>query len=248
MPPVAFVRGAFVLAVLSLVACASDAEDESPGTASDAIIGGSATFDRPEVGMLVHDNAYCTGTLIRPNVVLSAAHCVTGSPKDEVQTGYSFVIHTSATEKQRFAIDRVYSLPVAADFDGTQRWRDKDIALLRLTTPVPARLAAPASVATSQPWPGATLALYGYGCTQREPRSGGGTKRKKTMSYSLGRALGWSKTQDVCPGDSGGPLFDVFASSVIGTTSGYVNGDDRWGDIPANHELVNRIADGWATE
>ena len=35
---------------------------------------------------------------------------------------------------------------------------------------------------------------------------------------------------------------------VIGTTSGYINGDDRWGDIPANHELVNRIADGWATE
>lgn len=249
MPPVTFVRGALTVALLSLVACASDADpDEDTDTATGAILGGTETFDRPEVGKLHHGNAYCTATLIRPNVVLSAAHCVTGSPKGEAQTDYSFTIQTSPADKQRFAIDLVYSVPVAADFDGSQRWREKDIALLRLTTPVPARLAAPANVATRQPWPGAVLALYGYGCTERATRTGGGTKRKKTMTYSLLRSFGWSQTQDVCPGDSGGPLFDVFDNAVIGTTSGFVNGDDRWGDIPANHDLVNRIADGWAAE
>lgn len=250
VPPVTFVRGALSIALLTLVACAGDteADDENPETATGAILGGTETFDRPEVGKLVHNNAYCTATLIRPNVVLSAAHCVSGSPKGEAQTGYSFTIQTSPTEKQRFEIDNVYSVPVAADFDGTQKWRDKDIALLRLTKSVPARLAAPASVATRQPWPGATLAVYGYGCTDRATRTGGGTKRKKTSTYSMSRALGWSHPQDVCPGDSGGPLFDVFANSVIGTTSGFVNGDDRWGDIPANHDLVNRVADGWSAE
>src|SRR4051812_2852057 len=123
------------LALLFLIAaCAAPASEASEDSAStdDAIVDGAETFEHPEVGLFHNGGSYCTATLIRPNVVLTAAHCVTGGFKDEAVTGYSFDIKPTATSAAtHFAIDRAYTVPVAADFDGTQTWRLKDIALLR---------------------------------------------------------------------------------------------------------------------
>lgn len=66
--------------------------------------------------------------------------------------GYSFEIKPASTvAATRFAIDRAYAVPVAADFDGTQAWRAKDIALLLLAREVPSSLARPLVVASVRP-------------------------------------------------------------------------------------------------
>jgi V8-like Glu-specific endopeptidase len=237
---------------LLLIGCAgASPEGDDASAASDAIVDGAETFEHPEIGLFHNGGSYCTATLIRANVVLTAAHCVTGGHKDEAVTGYSFDVESSAASPAtHFEIDRAYTIPVAADFDGTQNWRLKDIALLRLTTPVPAALAQPLAVATSRPNPGDETAIYGFGCTSRVAdanghRPGGGVKRKAELAWHSS-SLGSGASTNVCPGDSGGPWLDVAANAVFGTTSGIVNEDDRFGDVPASAAEINRVADAWS--
>lgn len=244
-------------AVSMAVGCAAENGDEGSdgeGSSSSAVIAGAATFERPEVGVVWRGGGLCTGTLIRPNVVLTAAHCVTGLPKDEdatnAQPPYAFEIRTAANASRRFAVVRVHSIPDGADFDGTQGWRKKDIALLKLGESVPATLARPMIAATSWPRVGARVARYGYGCTDRTSgadgrRPGSGTKRKVEYSWTIGLAIGWGSTNSTCPGDSGGPLLDVERRAVLGTASGFVGTDDYFGDVPSNHAAVEAIANRW---
>lgn len=202
---------------------------------------------------MLHGNGLCTGTLVRPNVVLTALHC-TGIANDQdvstAQPAFAFEIRKSATEKRRFAVDRIHSIGTLADMDGSQRWRDKDIALLRLTEDVPATLAKPAQVAQWWPRLGGHVAIVGYGCTNRSNdasghRPGTNTKRAKQYNWTLGLVFGWTDTQNTCPGDSGGPLLDLERNAVVGTTSGYVDGNDRFGNVPANYAAVTAKAAQW---
>lgn len=232
-----------------------DVANEDVESSSDAVIGGKETFARPEIGAVWHGNSLCTGTLIRPNVVMTALHC-TGVAKDldvsAAAPAFAFEIRTSATVRRRFAVDRISTIGTQAEIAASQSWRTRDIALMRLTEDVPSTLARPANVAPSWPWPGARIALVGFGCTSRTAgpdgrRPGTNVKRAKEYSWTIGLAIGWSDTQDVCPGDSGGPLLDVGRNAVLGITSGWRGNDDIFGDVPANHVAINAIADRWSS-
>src|SRR3954468_6467702 len=70
----------FVVAVLAVAGLAAGCTDDVGfGSDTGEIIGGQVTADGeyPGVGaLMLHGHAGCTGTLIAPDVVLTAGHCL----------------------------------------------------------------------------------------------------------------------------------------------------------------------------
>lgn len=194
-------RRTLLLALLGATACGGV---ESEATSGDRLVGGSnAGTAHSEVGKLWFDGAYCTATLIRPDVAITAAHCV------EFRTGEArqgSIELSSANGDHRAQVIGFRSFG--------SRLGLSDVALIRLESPVPSRIATPAEVATTAPRVGDSLLLFGYGCDDRNRRvSAGRTSRRVTFGSSAA----------VCPGDSGGPGF--LSNGKIGTiTSGYLSG------------------------
>jgi V8-like Glu-specific endopeptidase len=250
--PAARVRFASLcLAALGFAAtgCAGEIDDGPTGESEDAIIGGVETFERPEVGIVARWGTHmCTGTLIRPNVVITAAHCFSGTADvSQAPAKFSFVVQKSKTEQHSFEVDYVYSLLFPQHY-GKSDWRDHDIALLRLKQNVPASVTRPLEFARSWPWPGTRIGIFGYGCTSwnASENKGSGTKRKKEMSWTLGRTLGLSGSEALCAGDSGGPLIDYTKNMVVGINSGGATGaKDTFGSIPEDYWLIMAKANEW---
>jgi hypothetical protein len=76
------VAGSVTSACAALVACTAPPVGEDVGSQSAAIEGGTPTTAFPAVGNLVVNTVagyplpYCTATLVAPDVILTAAHCV----------------------------------------------------------------------------------------------------------------------------------------------------------------------------
>lgn len=189
---------------LLLIGCGGEF-DEGPDaiaseTASDALIGGIATNDRPAIGKL--DN--CTATLVDRRYVLSAAHCfnyLTGP------TSNGFTIRdVNGAFVERIPIDYAYALGAAA---GT-----RDVAFARLERDAPSSV-APVQIATTSPSAGDRVTAFGFGCQSRPTGSRGW---KQYRSYDFGDTS-WN-----CRGDSGGPR--TFGNlnvpgAIWGVNSGY---------------------------
>src|SRR4051794_18888443 len=87
--------GALLLPALMVSACSTAAGEQS-GRQSQAIAGGTADLSHQDVFLLVRESqnsgALCTATLIAPNLLLTARHCVSqGSSSDHVTCGDSML-------------------------------------------------------------------------------------------------------------------------------------------------------------
>jgi hypothetical protein len=174
--------------------------NESPVGAEETtagLNGGTLTMARGEIGKLTLggcDGGFCcTGTLVDPRHIITAAHCIdykTGPNRSTFRYVNNAGVASSAVH------DRAYSL--GRDL-GTG-----DVALLRLVAPITD--ATPASIASRPPEGGTTVTAFGFGCQDRG--SGVDPMSKQFLTYSNGQ-----RTSVNCPGDSGGPR-------VIGTERG----------------------------
>lgn len=235
-----------LLLALALTACATaeesldwsegdEAQIGSPGDAlAEKIINGRLTFDFPAAGMLRTATGLCTATLVRPTVVLTAAHCVDYASADRPgQRLAQFIVEHGQSQRYAFDVDGMVSY--ARVGPGTD-----DIALLRLTDAVPANIATPVPFADRRPQAGEAVTWYGYGCQNRAGRDQFTGQKQKI-------AFAFQNSNNSCPGDSGGPTVFGADGAVFRVTSGYSSRGDIFGDVIAMRGTLEAQANAWSS-
>ena len=173
------------LLLATQLACAlpsNDAEGEDLGRQKSAVIGSTALAEKYNSAVSVGNtnNHACSGTLIAPNLVLTARQCVI--PKDDLPRSTSEITCGKTTfpaelvDTQSLLIQAVSPINQAEPIYRVKKifieteigWCGNDIALLELDTNIPASVAQPATpvVQFSLSDPGnvaSTVTAVGYG-------------------------------------------------------------------------------------
>lgn len=187
----------------------------------EKLVNGRPTQERPEVGIIRIDSSMCTATLIRADIVITAAHCLSYQTRLNTGNHGQFIVE-APSGRVTYTIEQFVSL-------GSEPGRD-DIGLIKLSQPVPQSIARPVRLGSGAPSQGSQLTIYGYGCTERRNEGGSGSKRKVVFEQG-------TQSTNLCPGDSGGPVFSRENNVVTRINSAYFLdnvGADIYGDIPAN--------------
>ena len=161
---------------------------------------------------------FCTGVVVAPGVVLTAAHCVT----DKNNLKLHFRDASGAP-----VLLEVADVAVHPDFHAdAQKTRVKtiDLALVRSASPLPfspAALDDSGVVAV-----GAAYTIAGFGLAREGDGTSGGTLRLGALEARapLSKILLWAKDRagsgtGACTGDSGAPIFDATGAKVVAITA-----------------------------
>ena len=197
------------------------------GSAKTAIVGGELTTDFPDCVAVGSQTKWCcSGTLVSPNVVVTAAHCI-GACSERVYFGTDV----------RFPEDgRIVAVKSAVKHPAYRTVND--IAVLILAEPV--QDVEPRAMITHPPTTTA-VRLAGFGNTDNQGRKGYGRRRRVDVPlassdprYGADPALEFVAgapmlDRDSCSGDSGGPAYVAAGDTwlLAGATSRATNNSLR---------------------
>ncbi|MET0427461.1 MAG: trypsin-like serine protease [Microvirga sp.] len=192
---------------------------------ASAVVGGSESqgaLSRSGI-MLVTRTGMCSGIVVAPDAVLTAAHCVAGKGEYRIhfrdEAGEPVLLAPAAT-----VVHRGFNPNAVQD-----RRPSIDLALVRLNAPLPARF-EPASLLAVSPAKGAAIAVGGYGITGRNDARSTGRFRIATATaiepYGPSRILLWGEGRNAgaCEGDSGGPMAVADTVAAVTTWSSAATG------------------------
>ena len=222
-------------------------------TQAEAIVGGAedgGPLARRSVMVLSSNGGVCSAVVLAEDVVLTAAHCVTGAAEHRVhfrnEAGEPVLITPLAKE-----VHPGYE-PKAIE----TRRRSIDLALVRIPEPLPARFETAALTPAKPPKDG-TVIVGGYGLSREgEPKSTG-TFRTASLRvvepHGPSGILLWSQgagTAGACQGDSGGPMMLGDSVAAITTWSAPARGRSCGGVtqgvlVGPQRDWIERIARGW---
>ncbi|GID96816.1 S1 family peptidase [Amorphoplanes digitatis] len=209
----------------------------SPASAADdgpqQVVGGT-TATQGEFPFMVRLSMGCGGALYSSTLVLTAAHCVSGTGTNTSITATIGVVDLQSSSRVTRKSNYVYRAP---GYNGN----GKDWALIRLASPVTGYATLP--IATTTAYDTGTFTIAGWGAASE----GGGQQRylrKATVPFVSDATCNSSSMYngqiiasneicagyaaggvDTCQGDSGGPMFRRNASNAwvqVGIVS--------WGD------------------
>jgi hypothetical protein len=209
----------------SLFGCAMALLVHGPAT---AVIGGrvaEGALKHATLMVLGAGGDVCSGIVIAPRIVLTAAHCVVGGGEKRV--------HFMGRDGQP-ALIAPQAIAIHPGYDAGAikgRRRSIDLALIRLPEPLPAPFApAVLSQEAAPPRAGASIIVGGYGTARERDAKSMGAFREAALSvvepYGPGSVLVWAADPaglgrkpgaGACQGDSGGPL--AVDGTVIAVTS-----------------------------
>ncbi len=207
----------------SLETDGGDADGGGTGGGFDpnmAIVNGTPTSAFPSVGIVGDaSGGFCSGTLIAPQVVLTAGHCGEGVGN----TAGRFQVGGTTYATSQVVVHPQYN-DAAIGTDNAN-----DIAIFRLNRAVTGVVPSPIHRATPQVGQLLTLVGFGAGGTGNAGHDGSfGTKRVGTtpIDQVSSKLIHWrfdnNNESNTAPGDSGGPAFVQMGGvyQVAGVTSG----------------------------
>jgi hypothetical protein len=190
------------VAILLLTACEAAPRPSPTDVAAAPIVNGEIDDEHPAVVALTLDGfAFCSGTLVQPTLVITAAHCIhpesVGDRVDDIEVFFGTDVHSG----EGTFVDVIQGV-FKEDWYLDDPNLDDDIAILRLREP------GPAEPLLLGPLPGleTKVTIVGFGITS-EDGNDSGTKRvgmaRIIESYQKVFILEDDEAA-TCSGDSGG--------------------------------------------
>jgi len=171
------------LVVAALAACSSDPHELVINSQRQPIIGGSTTHvgQFPSVVAVFIPGGLCTGTLITPTTVVTAAHCVDpaelGKTSAEIVAGTTVILDRPSLFVQggrTIAAAEIFEHPTHPDFTAANiDFGHDDIALIRLAEPVTDRPTSPIDLTKENNKVGTKTTQVGYGINKAVPTTPG---------------------------------------------------------------------------